>query len=271
MRIVIFSGTTEGKKLSCELADLGVPVLVCVATEYGKTDQGKHPGVQVQAGRLDVGDMARLLTPQILCIDATHPYATQVTANIRAAAKQAGAVYKRLLRQPSPLQEDCLAVRDTTEAVSLLQKTEGNILLTTGAKELSAFAPLGEQRLFARVLPLESSLEACKEAGIWAIGVDSDQSVVAPDTILTSAMKRVDNACYDEAKEILEGGFTQGIQTFTLADGGVDIAPTTDNIDPEVLKKVDEVKEKIISGEIEVPTDKESFDAKYGDVYQLDD
>ena len=166
MRIVIFSGTTEGKKLSCELADLGVPVLVCVATEYGNTDQGKHPGVQVQAGRLDVGDMARLLTPQILCIDATHPYATQVTANIRAAAKQAGAVYKRLLRQPSPLQEDCLAVRDTTEAVSLLQKTEGNILLTTGAKELSAFAPLGEQRLFARVLPLESSLEACKEAGI---------------------------------------------------------------------------------------------------------
>ena len=88
---------------------------------------------------------------------------------------------------------------------------------------------------------------------------------------LADAMKRVDNACYDEAKEILEGGFTQGIQTFTLADGGVDIAPTTDNIDPEVLKKVDEVKEKIISGEIEVPTDKESFDAKYGDVYQLDD
>ena len=108
-------------------------------------------------------------------------------------------------------------------------------------------------------------------AGATGLGVDSDQSVVAPDTILTSAMKRVDNACYDEAKEILEGGFTQGVQTFTLADGGVDIAPTTDNIDPEVLKKVDEVKEKIISGEIEVPTDKESFNAKYGDVYQLDD
>ena len=116
-----------------------------------------------------------------------------------------------------------------------------------------------------------SAAEAAAKVDGKVIGVDSDQSVVAPDTILTSAMKRVDNACYDEAKEILEGGFTQGIQTFTLADGGVDIAPTTDNIDPEVLKKVDEVKEKIISGEIEVPTDKESFDAKYGDVYQLDD
>lgn len=68
-----------------------------------------------------------------------------------------------------------------------------------------------------------------------------------------------------------DSDYIPNLETFTLADGGVDIAPTTDNIDPEVLKKVDEVKEKIISGEIEVPTDKESFDAKYGDVYQLDD
>lgn len=166
MNIVIFSGTTEGKKLSCELADLGVQVLVCVATEYGKTDQGEYPGVQVHAGRLDIADMAQLLTPHTLCIDATHPYATQVTANICAAAKRAGATYKRLLRQPSPLPEDCLTVRDAAEAVVLLQNTEGNILLTTGAKELAAFMPLGEQRLFARVLPLESSLEACKEGGI---------------------------------------------------------------------------------------------------------
>ena len=114
-------------------------------------------------------------------------------------------------------------------------------------------------------------IDACKEAGIWAIGVDSDQSSVAPDTILTSAMKRVDTVCYDEAEAILNGEFTQGIQTFSLADGGVDIAPTVDNIDPEVLKKVDEVKEKIISGEVEVAKDKETFEAKYGDVYQLDD
>ena len=114
-------------------------------------------------------------------------------------------------------------------------------------------------------------IDACKEAGIWAIGVDSDQSSVAPGTILTSAMKRVDTVCYDEAEATLNGEFTPGIQTFSLADGGVDIAPTVDNIDAEVLKKVDEVKEKIISGEVEVAKDKETFEAKYGDVYQLDD
>lgn len=114
-------------------------------------------------------------------------------------------------------------------------------------------------------------IDACKEAGIWAIGVDSDQSAVAPDTILTSAMKRVDNVCYDEAQAVLEGKYEPGVQTFSLVDGGVDIAPTVDNIDAEVLKKVEEVKEKIVSGEVEVAKDKETFEAKYGDVYQLDE
>ncbi|MDO5135895.1 MAG: BMP family ABC transporter substrate-binding protein [Eubacteriales bacterium] len=112
-------------------------------------------------------------------------------------------------------------------------------------------------------------IDACKEAGIWAIGVDSDQSAVAPDTILTSAMKRVDNACYDEVKAVVEGSVESGIKTYTLADAGVDLAPTVDNLDQEVLDKVNEVKEKIIAGEVEVPKDKEAFEAAHGDVYQL--
>lgn len=112
-------------------------------------------------------------------------------------------------------------------------------------------------------------IDACKEAGIWAIGVDSDQSVVAPDTILTSAMKRVDIACYEEAKATLEGTIEPGVKTFSLADAGVDLAPTVDNLDQEVLQKVNEVKEKIISGEIVVPKTKADFEEAHGDVYKL--
>ena len=78
-------------------------------------------------------------------------------------------------------------------------------------------------------------IDACKEAGIWAIGVDSDQSSVAPETVLTSAMKRVDNAVYALAKETVEGKVEAGVQTFDLSDGGVDLAPTTDNIDPDEI------------------------------------
>ena len=167
----------------------------------------------------------------------------------------------------------CAGVLDANPDATILQYNANNFGDASGGKTaVNTMVTKGADVVFHAAGGTGIGvIDGCKENKIWAIGVDSDQSVVAPDTILTSAMKRVDNACYDEAKEILEGGFTQGIQTFTLADGGVDIAPTTDNIDPEVLKKVDEVKEKIISGEIEVPTDKESFNAKYGDVYQLDD
>ena len=113
-------------------------------------------------------------------------------------------------------------------------------------------------------------IDAAKEAGIWAIGVDSDQSSVAPATILTSAMKRVDNACYDEALAALNGKYKAGVKTYTLADGGVDIAPTTTNLSEETLTKVEEVKKQIIAGDIKVPNTKADFEAKYGDIYELD-
>lgn len=166
MKIVVFSGTTEGRLISRTLADAGAQVLVCVATEYGEIDQGQYPGVKVLAGRLDVEEMTRLLLEKDLCIDATHPYAVQVTQNIRTAAHQANVPYKRLKRPASVLPDDCISVETAQEAAKALGQTEGNILLTTGAKELAAFSALGAQRLFARVLPLESSLSACKAAGI---------------------------------------------------------------------------------------------------------
>ena len=113
-------------------------------------------------------------------------------------------------------------------------------------------------------------IEACQESGIWAIGADSDQSQVAPETILTSAMKRVDNACFDEAKAVVQGEFTSGIKIYSLEDAGVDIAPTTSNLSEETLKAVEDVKAKIISREISVPENKAEFEARYGTVYTLD-
>ena len=82
-------------------------------------------------------------------------------------------------------------------------------------------------------------------------------------------MKRVDNAVYDCVEELLDGTLEGGVKTYDLA-GGVDIAPTTDLLPEDVLKKVEEVKQDIIDGKITVPATKEEFEAKYGDVYQLD-
>ena len=139
-------------------------------------------------------------------------------------------------------------------------KTNANTAITNGADII--FHAAGATGL--------GVIEACQEAGIYAIGVDSDQSSIAPETIITSAMKRVDNAVYDCVEELLDGTLEGGVKTYDLAAGGVDIAPTTDLLPEDVLKKVEEVKQDIVDGKITVPATKDEFEAKYGDVYQLD-
>lgn len=105
-------------------------------------------------------------------------------------------------------------------------------------------------------------IEAAKEKGKWAIGVDKDQNFLAPDNVLTSAMKRVDNAIFDISRRLKEGEFAGG-QTvvYNLKNDGVGIAPTSNkHVPAEILKEVDELIAKIKSGEIVVPATKEAFD-----------
>ena len=158
MNIFIFGGTTEGRTLSHQLTALGHAVTVSVATAYGAETQGACPGVSVLCGRLTAQQMPPVLSGAQLCIDATHPYAVQASENIRAACAACGVPYRRLLR-PAGAQGGAEVVPGAAAAAALLAKRGGKILLTTGAKELGAFAPLGGERLVARVLPGMESLE----------------------------------------------------------------------------------------------------------------
>ena len=85
MRAVVFSGTTEGRVFSKQLAALGAEVLVSVATPLGAEEQGERSGITVHCGRLTPEEMTALLQGADLCVDATHPYAVEATRNIRAA------------------------------------------------------------------------------------------------------------------------------------------------------------------------------------------
>lgn len=105
-------------------------------------------------------------------------------------------------------------------------------------------------------------IEAAKEQGKWAIGVDRDQNYLAPDNVLTSAMKRVDVGVYNVVKDLVEGNFPGG-QTvvYGLEEGAVGIAPTSDkHVPAEILEEVKEIEKKIIDGEIEVPFNEETFE-----------
>ena len=97
MKAVVFSGTTEGRVFSRQLAALGAEVLVSVATPLGAEEQGKADGISVHCGRLTTEEMTTLLQGAALCIDATHPYAVDATKNIRAACAVAGVEYLSLI------------------------------------------------------------------------------------------------------------------------------------------------------------------------------
>lgn len=166
----------------------------------------------------------------------------------------------------------CAGVLDANPDATILQynansfgdasagKTAVNTMVTKGADVV--FHAAGGTGL--------GVIDGCKENGIWAIGVDSDQSPLAPETILTSALKRVDNACYDATKKAILGTLEGGVATYDLAAGGVDIAPTTDNLFKDVLEKIEDAKKDIIAGDLVVPKNQEEFEEKYGDVYELD-
>ena len=172
MKILIFGGTTEGRNLSRALAEAGGEVTVCVVSDYGARQQGDHPGIDVETGPRSREEMEELLRGKGLCVDATHPFAVEATANIREAAESAGVPRLRLLREDGaeesasvkPVKSREEAIR---EAKDLLSRTSGNILLTTGVRDLPVYAEnLDPERLVARVLPSEESIRICKEAAI---------------------------------------------------------------------------------------------------------
>ncbi len=165
----------------------------------------------------------------------------------------------------------CAGALDANPDVKILQANVNSFADTAGGKSAATnmIADGADVIFHAAGGTGLGVIDACKEAGIWAIGVDSDQSSIAPETILTSAMKRVDNAVYSQAEAIVDGTAEGGLKTFSLTDEGVDLAPTTDNIPADVLEKVNAVKQQIISGEVEVPKAKDSFEAAHGAVYEL--
>ena len=165
MKVLIFGGTTEGRVLASRLSGLGVRVTVSVATPLGAEALDGIAGIAVQVGRRTAEEMGELLAGVGLCIDATHPYAVQATANIAAACRRAGVPLRRLLRAGSDV-SGAVMVDSCAAAAAFLARTQGRILVTTGAKELSAYAGLPVERLYARVLPTRESIAACEEAGI---------------------------------------------------------------------------------------------------------
>lgn len=221
--ILIFAGTTEGRKLSERLSGAGVPHTVCVATEYGENVLKERSFAKVHCGRMDREQMRVCLETGDFAavVDATHPYAKEVTKNIKAAVAGTTVPYLRLKRE-SDAETDGGKVRyfKSHEACAkALEQTQGNILLTTGSKELGAYCGVEQvrSRLYVRVLPGMESLALCMEQGICGKQILALQGPFS--TELNEAMLRqYQIGCLVTKKSGRTGGYREKLEAAKRLD-----------------------------------------------------
>ncbi|RDY23220.1 BMP family ABC transporter substrate-binding protein [Romboutsia maritimum] len=105
------------------------------------------------------------------------------------------------------------------------------------------------------------AIEVAKEQNKYIIGVDRDQSSLAPKNILTSALKKVNVAVYQTVKELADGKLEGGVEkVYGLKQDGVGIADNTAKLIPEdVLTYVNDQVKKIKSGELVIPSNEKEF------------
>ena len=173
MEVLVFGGTAEGRQLVEWLAGrASCDVVACTATSYGASLLACGPRVQVLEGPLSDADKRRLMEAhRFACIvDATHPYAQHISQSVADLGRRHDVEVVRVVREGAG-EGPWTTVADAREAARLLAGTEGNILLTTGSKDLPAFTegiPGYAERLYVRVLPVTASLERTQELGIPA-------------------------------------------------------------------------------------------------------
>lgn len=213
-KLCVFAGTTEGRRLVEFLSQQDAAVTACVATGYGEAMLSPSGNVKISAKRMNADEMAELFNKERfdLVIDATHPYASAVTENVMTACLNTQTEYLRLERGGEDAPESAVCVNDIPEAVEYLSGTIGNILLTTGSKELSAFSGITDfaERTFARVLPVESSITACREAGLKPAHILAMQGPFSVG--MNAAMIKSLGAAYVVTKESGKaGGFEEKV------------------------------------------------------------
>ncbi len=199
-KILIFGGTKDGRVLAESLAKKGYEVVVSVATECGR-EQIEDVSLKVLVGRLTTQEIEKILKEQGFeaVIDATHPYATEVTKNIQSASKNYA--YYRVIRKDSDIDYGQM-VNSIEEACALIG--DENVLATTGSKQVKEYVKVFDrykEQLYVRVLPTKESVEACRDAGL------------EPDHILT----KLGVSTIEENIQIIK---KYRIETLITKDGG---------------------------------------------------
>lgn len=239
-KILLFAGTSEGRKLFELLKENKISCITSVATEYGSDLLKGNKLCKVIKGRMNAQEMSSVIKKEgIICVvDATHPFAKEVSVQIKKACKETSVKYIRLKRNTyCGLSYDKAFYFDSIEKISeYLTGKKGNIFVTTGSKELKLLTKKikNKERVFARILPSFESLLLCKDAGIPSKNIIAMQGPFSEE--LNKIMFLQTEAKYVVLKESgSTGGFAEKVSAAQMCGAQVLILK---NSESNVLKKM---------------------------------
>lgn len=226
-RILIFGGTTEGRLLAEYCHQQEIEAYVSVVSGYGADLLPESEYLHVLSGRMAREAMEGFMKRASIraVFDATHPYAAEATRNIKEACGRARVSYLRVTRESAAAENpggdsgkgpaaafasQVVYVHSVEEAVCYLKDREGDILVTTGSKELAAYTALPgyEERLYVRVLPSCAAISACEDIGIRGKRIIAMQGPFSEE--MNRAMMRQLGVRYLVTKEAgTAGGFLE--------------------------------------------------------------
>ena len=162
----VFSGTSDGNALARKLADSGLDVMISTASDYGREVAAEnYPGLKIRSGRMGVEARRKELRDSAAraIVDGTHPFATEISAQLMELAKELEIPYVRYERPATELDPAVIRCRDMNEAAARAISLGQRIFLATGSKDLHRFieAPgAADREWFVRLAPETSSMES---------------------------------------------------------------------------------------------------------------
>ena len=169
-KIFLIAGTQDGRKLAELLSGKNFDVTASVVSDYGRKLLETCAGVKINDRPLDRDDLEKILRAEgFSClVDASHPYAQNISANAIAATNSAKVLYVRYERAEVAFDYEKIFHVDSYEAAAVKASELGkNIYLTTGSRSLKVFVDwLKDCNLTVRILPTAEVLTQCERLGL---------------------------------------------------------------------------------------------------------
>lgn len=252
MKVLLIGGTQDARQIAQALAQNGVSVLLTVTTDHAKALVEPECRIDVLVAKLNQQQLQQLISVQNIAtiVDASHPYAQNISYNAQQVAKMLGCNYMRYERPTLTHGDSSIHnVDDYHAAAVLCNQTTGNILLTTGSNHLPVFAEHIKDftsRVYARVLPTTESI-----AKAQAVGLTTKQIIAVQGPFSTTyniAMLRHINAKTLVSKqsgsiggisEKLDAAKTCGVQVIMIKRPDIVYQSVYRSIE-ELISKIDE-------------------------------